>query len=280
MTIIDHMIIAVEDLAQTTHDYSVMLGRQPSWRGTHPEYGSANTIFRVDNTYVGLLTAQGDGIAGSMIAAHIESMGEGLSGLVFGTDDLDGFMANASAHGLALNAPEKGFGVDPNTGQKRGWRNVMWSGEASRGIFSFAIQHDDPEALKPAEIDGDGHFTEVDHIVVQTKDAAAAKRFYGDQMGVRLALEQSRPDWGGDMLFFRCNHMSIEVIASDKHPSDQDKLWGLAYKTNDIDAAHQRMQAAGIEVSEVRAGRKPKTRVCTVKTHCANVPTLLIEHTA
>jgi predicted enzyme related to lactoylglutathione lyase len=280
MTVVDHIIIAVEDLAQATHDYGLMLGRQPSWQGTHPEYGSANTIFRVENTYVELLAATGQGLAGSMIAKHIETMGEGLSGLIFGTDDLDGFIANASAKGLAMSAPEKGFGEDPHTGQKRSWRNVMWDNQAARGIFSFAIQHDDPEALKMAEVDGSGHFTAVDHIVVQTKDAAAAKTFYGEQMGVRLALEQSRPDWGGDMLFFRCNHMSIEVIASDKHPSEQDSLWGLAYKTDDIDAAYHRMQAAGIEVSEVREGRKPKTRVCTVKTHCANVPTLLIEHTA
>ena len=280
MTVVDHIIIAVEDLAQATHDYGLMLGRQPSWQGTHPEYGSANTIFRVENTYVELLAATGQGLAGSMIAKHIETMGEGLSGLIFGTDDLDGFIANASAKGLAMSAPEKGYGEDPHTGQKRSWRNVMWDNQAARGIFSFAIQHDDPEALKMAEVDGSGHFTAVDHIVVQTKDAAAAKTFYGEQMGVRLALEQSRPDWGGDMLFFRCNHMSIEVIASDKHPSEQYSFWGLAYKTDDIDAAYHRMQAAGIEVSEVREGRKPKTRVCTVKTHCANVPTLLIEHTA
>lgn len=280
MTIVDHIIIAVKDLEQTTRDYSLMLGRKPSWRGTHPEYGSANTIFRVDNTYIELLAAQGTGSAASMIAAHIATMGEGLSGLIFGTHDLDGFIANAQAQGLALRAPETGFGEAPETGQKRSWRNVMWDAQAARGIFSFAITHDDPEALKMAEVEGDGHFTAVDHIVVQTKDAAAAKRFYGDQMGIRLALEQSRPDWGGDMLFFRCNHMSIEVIASEKHPSDQDRLWGLAYKTNDIDAAQQRMRMAGIDVSEVREGRKPNTRVCTVKTHCAQVPTLLIEHTA
>ena len=45
--------------------------------------------------------------------------------------------------------------------------------------------------------------------------------------------------------------MSIEVIASDKAP-EQDELWGLALKTQDIDATHARLTTSGIEVSEIR----------------------------
>ena len=33
-----------------------------------------------------------------------------------------------------------------------------------------------------------------------------------------------------------------------------------------------------VAVSEVREGRKPGTRVCTVKSHCLDVPTLLVQH--
>ena len=63
-TVVDHIIIAVKDLAQATHDYGLMLGRAPSWQGTHPSYGSANTLFRLDNTYLELLAADGEGWAG------------------------------------------------------------------------------------------------------------------------------------------------------------------------------------------------------------------------
>ena len=114
-------------------------------------------------------------------------------------------------------------------------------------------------------------------MVVQTRDADAAKQFYGDQLGIRLALEQEVPQWGGTQLFFRASSMSIEVIASEKAEA-ADSLWGLALKTADIDATHQRLNEAGVEVSEVRDGRKKDTRVCTVKSHALNVPTLLIEH--
>ena len=71
--------------------------------------------------------------------------------------------------------------------------------------------------------------------------------------------------------------MSIEIIASDKAPA-QDELWGLALKSNDIAATHARLVEAGVDVSDIREGRKPDTRVCTVKSHALNVPTLLIEH--
>jgi len=71
--------------------------------------------------------------------------------------------------------------------------------------------------------------------------------------------------------------MSIEVIASEK-AGEQDELWGLAFKTQNIASTHNRLVAAGCEVSEIREGRKPGTRVCTVKSHTLGVPTLLIQH--
>ena len=71
--------------------------------------------------------------------------------------------------------------------------------------------------------------------------------------------------------------MSIEVIASEKTP-EQDELWGLALKTNNIVATHKRLVSSGIAVSEIRDGRKAGTRVCTAKSHTLGVPTLLIEH--
>ena len=59
-TSIDHIIIAVSDLAEASAEYSALLGRQPSWRGSHPDYGTANTLFKLDNTYIELLAADGD----------------------------------------------------------------------------------------------------------------------------------------------------------------------------------------------------------------------------
>lgn len=277
MAVVDHIIMAVADLQKASADYALMLGRAPSWQGTHPDYGSANTLFRLDNCYLELLAAEGEGWAADMVTSMIAKQGEGLCALVFGTADADAFLAQARAKGLEASDPQAGHGVDMASGATRTWRNMHWDAGAARGIFSFCIQHDDINALPMAEVVGDGAITAVDHVVVQTKSAEAAKKFYGEQLGIRLALEQDVPKWGGTQLFFRTNSMSVEVLATEK-AGDEDSLWGLALKTDDIVATQKRISEAGIAVSEVREGRKPGTKVCTVKSHCADVATLLIEH--
>jgi hypothetical protein len=55
-----------------------------------------------------------------------------------------------------------------------------------------------------------------------------------------------------------------------------DCQWGLSWRVPDIGKAHARMQAAGVQVSDLRAGRRPGTRVFTAKSHTAGVPTLVI----
>ena len=277
MAVVDHIIMAVADLQKASADYALMLGRAPSWQGTHPDYGSANTLFRLDNCYLELLAAEGAGWAADVVTSMIEKQGEGLCGLVFGTDDAEAFLSQARAKGLEASDPQAGHGIDTASGATRTWRNMHWDASAARGIFSFCIQHDDIDALPMAESAADGAITAVDHVVVQTKSAEAAKKFYGEQLGIRLALEQDVPQWGGTQLFFRTNSMSVEVLATEK-AGDEDSLWGLALKTDDIVATQKRLSEAGIAVSEVREGRKPGTKVCTVKSHCANVATLLIEH--
>ena len=275
---VDHIIIAVSDLETATHDYALMLGRDPSWQGRHPDYGSANTLFKLDNTYLELLAAEGSGWAGDRVTQHIADKGQGLMGLVFGVDETAPFVDHARKAGLDISNPMAGHGLDLAETAKRSWQNMVWPEDAARGIFSFAIRHDDPDALKIAPIAGAGPCTEVDHVVLQTSDTNASKNFYGTQLGIRLALEQSRPDWGGDMLFFRTNHMSIEVIGAPKFDAQLDQLWGLALKTDDIEATHARLVESNVAVSEVREGRKEDTRVCTVKSHCLDVPTLLVQH--
>jgi hypothetical protein len=48
----------------------------------------------------------------------------------------------------------------------------------------------------------------------------------------------------------------------------------------DIDATHARLAQAGVDVSEVRTGRKPGTRVMTVRSGTCGVPTLLVQPSA
>ena len=117
----------------------------------------------------------------------------------------------------------------------------------------------------------------VDHLVLRTRDAQACIALFADRLGVRLALDKTVPEWGGRMLFFRTGRLTLEVIEAEKDRPSRDKFWGIAYQCPDIQETVGLLLESGVQTSEIRAGRKPGTRVATVKSACQGIPTLLIE---
>jgi len=74
--------------------------------------------------------------------------------------------------------------------------------------------------------------------------------------------------------------MTIEVggrLGLEPQPDAVDRFGGLAWQVSDIEAIQSRLQADRFDVSEIRDGNKPGTRVCTVRDPVHDVPTLLIE---
>ncbi|HKC49661.1 MAG TPA: VOC family protein [Myxococcota bacterium] len=282
---LDHVIVAVTDLEAATETYSRLFGRAPSWRGEHPGQGTANALFRLANSYVELLGVSGDGPFAERIRARLERDGEGLIGLAFGTDDADACAAELRARGVQAADPLAGSGVDSRSGAKRSWRNVHWPESASRGVLEFAIEHLSPaDALPAAELraEQNGAVEALDHVVVRSPDADAAQAFYGESLGLRLALDRSFPERGVRLQFFRVGGVTVEVasaLGAAADPAAPDRLWGLAWRVPSADAARERLVEAGFSVTPVRSGNKPGTRVCTVERDTCGVPTLVIGST-
>lgn len=121
-----------------------------------------------------------------------------------------------------------------------------------------------------------GLLTAVDHLVLQSGDADDCIRLFRDKLGLRLALDQEVPEWGGRMLFFRFGKMTLEVIHNLTEPPKEDFFWGITYLCKDIDQTIAALDERAVAHSPIRAGRKPGTRVATVKSHCLKLPTLLV----
>jgi catechol 2,3-dioxygenase-like lactoylglutathione lyase family enzyme len=280
---LDHAIVAVRDLAAAARTYSALLGRSPSWRGEHPGLGTANVLYRLENTYLELLSPQPESRSAENLRAHLEEKGEGLLGLAFGTGDADVCRASWVERGLHPAAPRKGLARDRDSGAVREYRSVLLPLDESRGVLLFAIQHlSPPELLPPAArvAPAASAVTGVDHVVVRTADAEAAKQLYGRELGIRLALDRSFEQWGARLLFFRIGGLTIEIAASlgeEVGPGTADGFWGIAYRVPDADAARDRLTGEGFDVSEVRQGRKPGTRVFTVRSETHGVATLYLE---
>lgn len=277
---LDHIIVVVRDLAVAASSYRSLLGRSHSWRGSHPAHGTENVLFRVANTYLELLCPVGPGPLADGLRSRLEAEGEGLAGLAFATADAAALATSLRARGVAASEPQPGLGRDDENGAFRRWYNVLIPREATRGVGMFAIQHETPpEALPMARpIAAAGACVEaLDHVVVESGDIGASKALYGDVFGLRLALDRTFDALGLRMLFFRTGGVTVEVVGRLAAPATAgDRLGGLAWRVPDLPATHARLCAEGVDVSEIRPGRKPGTSVCTVRSGHSGVPTLLI----
>jgi catechol 2,3-dioxygenase-like lactoylglutathione lyase family enzyme len=278
------VILAVSDLDVAARSYARLLGRSPSWRGEHPGAGTANALFRLENTYVELLAATGEGPVGAALRGWLAERGEGPIGLAFGTDDAAATREALAARGLLPGPLQKGMGRDVESGAVREWLRVDLPLARTRGVLLFAIEHLSPPdvlPIVPPPGDASAAVFALDHAVVRTPDAEAARSLYGDALGLRLALDREFPQWGARLLFFRVGGITVELAAelggTPASDAATDRLWGLSWRVADADAARARLAAAGFDVSEVRAGRRPGTRVLSVRDGTHGVPTLLLE---
>ena len=274
---IDHLIVAVKDLEAAEDNYKKIFGHDPVWRGAHESLGTKNSIFNFNNLYFELLAANGKGAGASLVNSSIEENGEGLAGLVFGSDNIETTKQQLSSKGYELSGLALGEGFDEDAGKKRTWESLFLPNDITRGLFSFAIEH------KTGKLDLLDRFTsdcvhKLDHVVINTNDAEGFIRVYEKDLGIRLALDQTVEKWGGRMLFFRLNQTTIEVIARPDEGLSKDSLWGLAWDVEDLEATHTRLTKLGIEASDVKEGRKPNTLVSTIKSNTCNIPTLFIQH--
>ena len=281
---LDHVVVAVRDLEAASVTYESLLGRGPSWRGAHPGLGTANVLFRLDDTYLELLSPTGAGTLGAQIRARLDRVGEGLVGFALRTEDAAACSAALRARGLAATDPVDGVGHDTATASVRRWRNVLLPEGAARGVLVFAIEHRSPPDALPlvAPAAPRAAVSGIDHVVVRTDAPDEAIRCYGDRLGLRLALDRTFEQWEARLLFFRVGGITVEIAAPAKpaaHPAADDACWGISWRVPDAEAARARLADAGFDVSETRPGRRPDTRVCTVREPTCGVATLLIEAT-
>ncbi len=154
---------------------------------------------------------------------------------------------------------------------------------ASHGVELAVTQADEgaDTAVSAASADA---IVGLDHLVVRTADADRAIALYGARLGLDFRLDRSNPAWGSRLLFFRCGdavlEISVETTAAAA-PAGPDRLSGLAWRARDPAAVHARLTGAaaagqGLDVSDLRTGRKPGTHVFTLRAGLVAAPALVI----
>jgi len=277
ITGLDHVVVLVRDLEAAIAFHRTLLGRDPAWRAEAD--GAASAVFTLSNTALELLSPAGEGEGAARIRAALDSQGEGPASLAFAVDDIETFHRRLTRLGLAPEAVAEGTSRDLASGAMLTWRRTRAAKEATHGVRLFFLQRMEPlpasSAVMPAPVEA------LDHAVIATPDPERAAALYGARLGLDMALDRTNPAWGARLMFFRCGDLVVEIMhpLEDGRGEGPDRVWGLSWRVADIAATRARL-AAGVAVSGVREGRKPGTRVATLRGAPFGVPTLLIQQGA
>jgi hypothetical protein len=257
---LDHLRLAVADIHASTADYRILLGREPLWQGvinSHPA-----TLFTTSNLALLLQESQGP---------------VGLEGACFRVDDLGRLQRRLERVGIDTTHASPPIPMTTGAEDSSGIQVVNPS--QCRGLplsFTAAGPAADPQGMQDtAAASG------LDHVVIATGDAQGTAFMLAAQLGLDMRLDINRPQWDARLMFFRCGDLIVEVFQqlSNESAPMQDSFYGLSWRVADADAARTRLSDHGFEVSDVREGRRPGSRVLTVRNRTADVATLLIENT-
>jgi catechol 2,3-dioxygenase-like lactoylglutathione lyase family enzyme len=278
ITGLDHVVVLVGDIAGAATAYQTLLACAPAWRNSGD--GAERVLFTLDNMTLELVSPDGEGAAADRIRAVIAQQGEGLASICFRTGDIAKMHRRLDRLTLKPEPVAEAESRDATSGATLSWKRTRAATAATRGVRMFFLElaKDRPLSVRTTPASS---VTALDHVVVSTADPESAAALYGARLGLDMALDRSHPDWGR-LMFFRCGDLIVEVVHRPGKDADMthDRLWGLSWRVADIDATRARLASSGIDVSDVRAGRKPGTRVLTVRSGSCGIPTLLVERTA
>ncbi|MBX3429136.1 MAG: VOC family protein [Hyphomonadaceae bacterium] len=251
----DHVVIAVRDIERGVSLYETLLDRTAQQALVRDDVATA--LIDTRNLAVELMAPVGPGA--SRLEAALQDGGEGLKSLVFATDDIERLHGRCERIGLAPDAII----------ERDGACSFRANTERTHGVRLFFMQRSQTREFSAA--------VGLDHIVIRTPNPERAGALYGARLGLDMRLD--REVAGRRLMFFRCGDAIVEIVHDPALTDDRDKLWGISWRVANADAARARLAEAGLDVSEVRPGMKPGTRVFTVRDKTCGVPTLMIETT-
>jgi catechol 2,3-dioxygenase-like lactoylglutathione lyase family enzyme len=258
ITAVSHLAFAADDVEAATADYEILLDRKAArFRSADGKplcrFQLANIAFEISAN---------------------EGRGEGLKSIAFEAADIDATVRKLTRRGVVVgdivdqrfNTPAGGAGLTR--------RFVDIATASTHGVAMSVV-----ETLDSAEVaSGGSSVSGLDHVVIRSPNPERAVALYGGRLGLDFALDRTNQDWGSRLLFFVCGGVRVEIGHSlAKGVSDlPDSLWGLAWRVADTAETQAKLERAGVNTSDAKAGRRPGSHVLTVRSGTRNVPTIML----
>lgn len=242
---LDSVVIGVNDLDAAAVDYAALVGKageQGAFRGAESvSFQLANTCLRLVGT----------------------TERQGMKQLVFGSPDLESArrrLPNVGVDVLEGDSDDNFLALNPET-----TRSVNLAVAAERESVS-------------EDLASEGALAGLDHAVVASGDGDFTSALLSGRLQLDMRLDLTNQDWDSRLMFFRCGDLIVEVYQSLSKPlpPERDRFFGLSWRTNNIEATNSELREKGFDVSDIRTGRRPGTRVCTVRDKTHGVPTLIL----
>lgn len=275
ITGLDHIVLLARDIGSAVAAYRTLLGQDVAWR-TRGD-GVETAIFTLANMSLEIMAPSGEGATGERVRERLDAQGEGLASLCFRVADIDRFQRRLKRLGLSPEDVASSTSTNASDGATLSWRRTRTAVAATHGTRLFFLE---PAGERPAsQAVADAPIIGLDHVVIATDEAERAAALYGARLGLDMSLDLSRPDWGVRLMFFRCGDLVVEIVhrLNEASAGAADRLWGLSWRVADVEVTRSRLASSGLDVSEIRIGRRPGTRVFTVHSGVLGVPTLVIQ---
>ncbi len=269
---VDHIGLLTRDFDRAVQDYEVIFRAAPAWQSQDTQFKTV--IFQSGNAALEIISPVDDSSAKNRVDEILGNRDSALTTLVFAVDNIDKTHHVLTRRGLNPGDVSDGESQDLLSNQTRNWQMFRCDDAACAGIKTFILQHKS-KPLTPNMKNG----LRLDHLVINTSNPDRSIAHYGARLGIRFALDRTIDKFGVRFLFFKLGDLVLEIIHkpdSEHVSSGGDHIWGLTWKVEDLERAHERLRNAGVTVSDIRIGRKPGTKVFTVKSHSAGIPTLFL----
>jgi catechol 2,3-dioxygenase-like lactoylglutathione lyase family enzyme len=274
ITGLDHIVLLARDIDAAVSAYETLLAQKIAWR-TRGD-GVETAIFTLANMSLEIMAPAGAGATADRVRARLDEQGDGLASICFRVDGIEKFQRRLKRLGLAPEDVAQSGSSNAIDGATLSWKRTRAAVEASHGTRLFFLELAGERPLSQAA--ASAPIVGLDHVVVSTDQPERAAALYGARLGLDMTLDLSRPDWGVRLMFFRCGDLVVEIVHRLNEVGDgPDKLWGLSWRVADIEATQARLASSGLDVSGIRTGRRPGTRVFTIHTGALGVPTLVIQ---
>ena len=280
ITGLHHSVLVAPELKSAISLYSKLLGRDPDWVSAPRGDGTATCLFVVDHTALEILAPTGDGEGGEKLRKIIAEEGPGLKSIAFSVENMQRWHTLLKRRGLEPSDVTAQDAEGADGFARRSWNACRIPDEKTAGVKTFFVEEKNKILAQPVN---DDCVHTLDHFVIATPDTQRTLAHYGARLGLDLRLDRAHPEWGAHFLFFKTGGLIFEIVQRSKEDTDRtanDQIFGMTWTVRDLPAAHKRLSDHGLNISEIRTGRKPGSEVFTVRDGTLNVPALFITHAA